>query len=96
MILGDLQDWELAAFAGDFSRIPNPFGWHGSAGLAHLIDGYEEAGGFPGLAHFANRLWRVAEDTGIWQGSPGDLWLCLFFEHRRARNSRDEPRWLRT
>ena len=45
MVFSYLKDWELAAFGGDFSRIPTPFRWNQSGGLAHLLDGYEEAGG---------------------------------------------------
>ena len=74
-----LKDWEEAASKGDFSKIPDPLRWSQSARLAHLIDGYKEAGGFDALGRFANRRHQAAYDLGIWQGSVNDLWLCLFF-----------------
>ena len=91
MGLDDLEDWELAAYGGDFSRIPNPSRWHQSAGFSHLIDGYKEAGGLHKLARFANERWHEAESTGGWQGGPRELWLCLFFVHRCVRHRGDEP-----
>ena len=86
MLPRGLKDWEEAASKGDFSKLPDPLRWSQSARLAHLIDGYEEAGGFNALGRLANSRWEAAHDLGIWRGSVRDLWLCLFFEHRRARH----------
>jgi hypothetical protein len=37
------------------------------------------------LGNFANRKREEAKKEGRWDGSAIELWICLFFEHRRER-----------
>lgn len=83
--------WEDQVLAGDFSAIPFPFRWTESARFAHLLDGYDEAGGTAELARLANGMLELRLMTGRWTGDARQLWMCLFFMHRRARNSGHEP-----
>lgn len=82
------SQWLPHCRAGCFESIPNPFAWNDSIEFAHLIQGYEVAKtiGITELGDFANAKLRHAESTGGWAGTPLELWLCLFFEHRRARH----------
>ena len=43
------------------------------------------------LGPFANEMLQYAEKHGIWHGTTKELWLCLFFEHRRWRHFGDSP-----
>lgn len=80
--------WLALAWSGDFTAIPQHLDWDGSAGLAHLIDGYElaEALGH-GPIDFADHQLEAARQTGIWPGDAAELWASLFLEHRRWRMS---------
>jgi hypothetical protein len=82
----DGQEWLERAGAGDFSSIPIPFDWQQSVGLAHLIDGYRIAGGFEQCAAVSARVTETYSETGEWSANALDLWLTLFFEHRRWRH----------
>jgi hypothetical protein len=55
--------------------------------FAHLIKGYEITGGVVECAAVSERVERHYRCTGEWQGSPLDLWLALFFQHRACRHS---------
>jgi hypothetical protein len=81
-------DWLQHSRAGRFDTIPDSFAWNESIAFAHLLQGYEVAQtlGITTLGDFANAKRRHAESTGGWAGTPLELWLCLFFEHRRARH----------
>lgn len=81
-------DWLDQVRAGRFDAIPDPFAWTASVKFAHLINGYEAARtlGITELGEFANAKLAHAEASGRWTGTPLELWLCLFFEHRRARH----------
>ena len=85
-----LLKWERLALKGDFSAMPTPFGWDQSARFAHFLNGYEVAGGFDPLADLAIAMSDQARETGRWQGSALDLWLCLFFQHRAHRHTGSE------
>ena len=87
----ELSTWEQCALRGDFSHMPQPFGWRDSARFSHFLNGYEEAGGFDPLARLALAMSERARDTGRWAGSAKELWFCLFFEHRAARHTGSDP-----
>ena len=80
--------WLEQVRAGRFDEMPNPLNWTESVKFAHLIDGHEAARtlGITELGDFANAKLANAEARGCWAGTPLELWLCLFFEHRRARH----------
>ena len=81
--------WEDLVNQGQFNAIPASFSWEESAKFAHLIDGYAIMG--DNLGPFANERLQYAENQGIWRGTVKELWLCLFFEHRRWRHFGDVP-----
>jgi hypothetical protein len=83
----DEQTWLRRVRAGDFTAIPQPFTWGGSAGFAHLLNGYEEAGSFEECSATAQRAEARFQATGQWLGTPLDLWITLFFQHRACRHS---------
>lgn len=75
---------------GEISRIAQMargLRWEGSAPLAYMIDGYKLATeiGIDDAFAFADRMRAEAERTGRWSGTPLELWLALFMEHRRDR-----------
>ncbi len=86
----DPTPWELHAREGRFEAIPTPFVWDASAMFAHLLNGYDILG-MDALARLANQKCEAAEAGEGWDGSATDLWLCLFFEHRRWRHAGMEP-----
>lgn len=79
--------WIAAVRRGEFEAIPEPFRWEESLHFAHLIPGYELAGGVLGCAALSEQLVFHYRSTGDWVGSPLDLWIALFFEHRACRHS---------
>ena len=81
--------WEELVNQGQFKFIPTSFSWEESAKFAHLIDGYAIMG--DKLGPFANEMLQYAEKQGVWRGTTKELWLCLFFEHRRWRHFGDSP-----
>ncbi len=85
--------WVEQAVKGTWSAIPQDFNWSQSAAFAHVINGYELAPslGLGDVSEFANARSTAAHRTGTWEGSALELWICLFFEHRRARHSGYEP-----
>lgn len=72
---------------GDLSAIPADLCWDNSVYLAHLINGYElaPAAGLGDCGRFVNGRHDLAE-TGRWVGDLLELWVCLYFEHRRWRH----------
>lgn len=84
-----VENWADLARTGQFEAIPSSLTWNESIALGHLIDGYNAATeiGITTLGAFANNKLANAEATGNWSGTALELWLCLFFEHRRARHS---------
>ncbi|GJE53811.1 hypothetical protein [Methylobacterium thuringiense] len=80
------DDWLTRVCAGAFDAIPNPFAWIESIEFARLINGHEAARtiGVTELGNFANAKLANAEAIGAWAGTPLELWLCLFYEHRLA------------
>lgn len=82
--------WELRARGGCFEAVPAPFAWDASAMFAHLLNGYDILG-TDALARLANPKCDAAEAGEGWDGSATDLWMCLFFEHRRWRHAGVEP-----
>lgn len=70
--------WPLAPVSTELT-------WECSAEVAYMIDGYglaEEAGLGEPVA-FLDRMRKATERSGRWEGSALELWLALFFEHRR-------------
>jgi len=91
--IGPEHDWLPAVRGGQFSAIPTDLDWEGSAHFAHLIDGFVLAAEI-GVAEpyaFADGALADAQATGHWRGSAPRLWLALFMEHRRWRQSDIEP-----
>jgi hypothetical protein len=87
------EAWLREVATGKWTAIPQDFSWKQSAGFAHLINGYELAPalGFGDAGDFANRRHDAAEQTGTWGGTAIELWICLFFEHRRYRHFGYDP-----
>lgn len=85
-----LLKWERLALKGDFSAMPKPFAWGQSDRFSHFLNGYDVAGGMDSLAELANGMSSKACETGKWEGSAIDLWLCLFFKHRAYRQMGSE------
>lgn len=78
--------------AGDFSAMPEAFTWEDSAAFAHLLHyDVSVALDLGDLAFWANERADEAAMTGSWRGSAIELWLCLFYEHRRFRHFCFEP-----
>lgn len=87
--------WLEAVRRGAFSAIPAGLRWEDSGDLAHLIDGYtliEELGAGPYL-DFLEAREAEATATGTWKGTPLELWILLFLEHRRWRMSSPYGPW---
>lgn len=80
--------WITRARRGDFAGLPEPFTWGQTGQFAHLIHGYRisESLGFGPLRIWANQRINEARRSGQWTGTALELWLCLFYEHRRYRH----------
>ena len=85
-----MRRWEQLVYQGDFTAFPAPFTWAESAVVGHMLDACRVMD-FGERGTFANEQLACAEKTGRWAGSARELWLCLFFEHRRWRHSCVEP-----
>jgi hypothetical protein len=81
--------WEELIKDGQFDVIPETFSWEQSARFAHMINGYAIMG--DALGDLANERLEEAEAQGTWRGTAKELWLCLFFEHRRWRHFGESP-----
>ena len=84
-----IMAWVELIKIGQFDAIPASFLWQTSAEFAHLIDGYAIMG--DALGTLANEHLQAAERQGVWRGTSRELWLCLFFEHRRWRHFGELP-----
>ena len=86
-------DWIKAARSGQFEMLPVSMDWNSSAYLAQLVNGYEVslALGWGELSTLAVRMNQAERQSGHWSGSALQLWLCLFYEHRRYRHSGYPP-----
>ncbi len=89
----DREPWVDQVIKGTWSAIPEDFDWSQSSAFAHVINGYELAPsiGLGDASEFANARSTAAQRMGSWEGSAVELWICLFFEHRRVRHSGFEP-----
>lgn len=89
----DEAAWLDRVRAGEFSAMPEAFTWEDSAAFAHLLHGYDVSSALDlgELAFWANERAGEAAMTGAWRGSTVELWLGLFFEHRRFRHFGFEP-----
>lgn len=78
---------------GDFSAMPEAFSWEASGAFAHLLHGYDVSSALDlgELAFWANERADEAAMAGSWRGTAIELWLCLFYEHRRFRHFGFEP-----
>jgi hypothetical protein len=87
-IEGNDLSWLDQVRRGDFSAIPQPLDWAQGAHLAQLLYGYDvsTALGFGELAFWANERADEAATARAWHGTATELWLCLFYEHRRFRH----------
>lgn len=85
--------WLDRVRAGDFAAMPEAFSWEASGALAHLLHGYDvsSALGLGELAFWANERADEAAMAGSWRGTAIELWLGLFYEHRRYRHFGFEP-----
>lgn len=90
---GNEPAWLDRVRAGDFSTMPEAFTWEASAAFAHLLHGYDVSSALSlgELAFWANERADEAAMMGSWRGSVIELWLGLFFEHRRFRHFGFEP-----
>ncbi len=84
----DEEPWLERVRQGDFSALPDPFTYAHTLHFSHLLHGYRvsEAMGWGSLGIWANERLAEAERTDRWHGSALELWLCLFYEHRRYRH----------
>jgi len=73
----------------DLGRLAEGLPWDRSAPLAYMIDGYvlAETVGISDPHEFVDRMRTKAENEGTWSGTALELWLALFFEHRRDHMS---------
>lgn len=73
----------------DLGRLAEGLTWDRSAPLAYMIDGYAlaETVGISDPHAFSDRMRSDAEEKGAWSGTVLELWLALFFEHRREHMS---------
>ncbi len=80
--------WIARARRGDFAALPEPFTWEKTGQFAHLVHGYRvsESLGLGRLRIWANKRISEARQSGQWTGTAMELWLCLFYEHRRYRH----------
>lgn len=80
--------WITRARRGDFAALPEPFTWERTGQFAHLIHGYRisQSLGLGQLRIWANQRINEARRSGQWIGTAMELWLCLFYEHRRYRH----------
>lgn len=85
--------WLKQVREGDFAAIPHALAWLQSARLAHLLNGYATSidVGLGNLHGWANERADEAARIGSWRGTALELWLCLFYEHRRWRHFGCEP-----
>jgi len=81
----------LIASIGDAIAIP--LKWSNSAAIASLEDGYELSAkiGLDDLSVWANQRFNAASSSGFWTGNATELWLCLYYEHRRWRHFSENP-----
>ncbi len=70
-----------------------PLKWSNSAAVASLEDGYALAAklGLGDLNAWANQRFNAASSSGFWIGNATELWLCLYYEHRRWRHFGENP-----
>jgi hypothetical protein len=68
--------------------MPEAFTWEASGAFAHLLHGYDVSSALDlgELAFWANERADEAAMAGSWHGTAIELWLCLFYEHRRFRH----------
>nr|WP_047573951.1 hypothetical protein [Methylobacterium sp. ZNC0032] len=87
------DDWLDRVRRGDFAAIPLDLTWLQSARLAYLLNGYDTSRtlGLGDLQGWANERADEAARTSSWSSSAIELWLCLFYEHRRWRHFGCEP-----
>lgn len=87
------EPWIEQVCAGEFQAIPHGLDWEGSLELAHLIDGYAlcEALNLGDPIEYEDRQLAAAMASGIWSWGPAELWLTLFLQHRRWRQSPFPP-----
>ncbi|MBN9458131.1 MAG: hypothetical protein J0I54_15975 [Bosea sp.] len=85
--------WLDQVRGGDFASIPHAPTWLQSARLAHLLNGYATSidVGLGNLHGWANKRADEAARIGSWRGTALELWLCLFYEHRRWRHFGCQP-----
>lgn len=90
---GNEAAWLDRVRAGDFSAMPEVFTWEGSGAFAHFLHGYDVSSALDlgELAFWANERADEAAMAGSWRGTAIELWLCLFYEHRRFRHFGFEP-----
>jgi hypothetical protein len=85
--------WLDRVRAGKFSAMPEAFTWEDSGAFAHLLHGYDVSSALDlgELAFWANERADEAAMAGSWRGKAIELWLGLFYEHRRYRHFGFEP-----
>lgn len=90
---GNETAWLDRVRAGDFAAVPETLTWEESGAFVHLLHGYDVslALDLGELAFWANARADEAAMTGSWRGTTIELWLCLFYEHRRFRHFGFEP-----
>ena len=87
------EPWIKAVCGGDFGAIPADLDWEKSCELAHLIDGYGlcETLNLGDPFEYEGKQLEAAMSAGAWRGDAAELWLTLFLEHRRWRQSPFPP-----
>ncbi len=81
------EPWVQAAFATDFSMLPESPSDDQMQRLALILNGDETMG--PRLRGLLTEREAQYERTGRWEGTALELWSCLFMLHRRGHNDGD-------
>lgn len=74
---------------GRFEKLPDQLSPDEMLTVAHLVNGYELAqeAGLEDLQEVYAAMTETAARIGTWSGTALELWLVIFGEHRRARQS---------
>ena len=81
------QDVHMRLAAGEVGAIPVDLRWEQSATIAHAINDCDLAPllGIDHVGDLANQR-SFEPESDLYRGNLAELWLCLFFEHRRYRH----------
>src|SRR4051795_4031544 len=88
------EPWLMQVRQGDFSTVPDPLDWDSSYPLVHQVDGWrlaKAAGVGNAIVRWTEERRKEAERTGSWPGTVVEQWLALWWLHRTAMFTWDNP-----